>query len=62
MADDDAPGLPMLVWVALALLVAIGLFTIVGWIFSAVWTLVRLVVALVVVAGIIAAVRAVRRG
>jgi fatty acid desaturase len=61
MSDDEAPGLPTVVWLAIAVLVVIGLFTIVGWVFSAVWTLVRLAVVLLVVLAVVAVVRASRR-
>jgi hypothetical protein len=57
--DDDLErpgcGLPTLALVALGVLVAIGLITVVGWLFSLAWALIRLVLVLVVVAGLVAA-------
>jgi len=59
--DDDTGGLPALAWIAIGLLVVIGLFTIVGWAFSLVWTMIRIAVLVVILAGLWAAFQSVRK-
>jgi len=59
--EQDSGGLPALAWIAIVALLVIGVFTIVGWVFSLVWTFVRLILLVVVVAGIWAAYRATQR-
>ena len=63
MAEDlERPGMPMVVWVAIIALVAVGLFTVVGWLVSAVWSVIRLGVLVLIVVAVVALVRASRRG
>ena len=61
--DDDIerPGCaaPSLLVIAVVVLVVIGLFTIIGWALSLAWAVVRLVLIVIVVAGLATAVRAV---
>ena len=61
--DLERPGcaLPTLAVVALGVLVLVGVFTIVGWVFSIAWAVIRLVLILVVVAGLVTAWRAATR-
>ena len=63
MAEDlERPGMPMVVWIAVIALVAIGLFTVIGWLVSAVWGVIRLGVLVLIVVAVVALVRASRRG
>lgn len=63
MADElERPGLPLVVWIAVIALVAIGLFTVVGWLVSAVWSVIRLGVLVLIVVAVVALVRSGRRG
>ena len=64
VVDDDLDterGLPGVAWLVIGVRALIGVFTIVGWVFSLVWSLVRLVVVVALVVGVVYAVRAFRR-
>lgn len=58
--DLERPGcaLPTVAVVAVAVLALVGVVTVVGWIFSLAWAVIRLGVILVVVVGLVAAWRA----
>lgn len=47
--DDGGPGLPMLLYLVIGILAVVGLFSISGWIFGAIFTLVRAVIVIAVV-------------
>ena len=59
--DDDGGGLPLLAWVAIAVLVGIGLITIIGWVVDLFWGVLRLGLIVVVVVGVVALWRTSRR-
>lgn len=58
--DEDVGGLGLW-WIAIAVLAVIGLFSVVGWVISTVWTLIQLAVLMAIVLLVVAAVRASRR-
>jgi hypothetical protein len=56
--DLDRPSaFPLIAVVAVVLLVVVGAFTILGWVFGLIWGLIRLAILAVVVLGLIAGVR-----
>lgn len=60
MADADLQrpsGFPLIAAVAVGLLVLVGVFVVIGWVFSLFWALIRLVVLGVIVVGLIAGAR-----